>query len=41
MKTGIRFLILKFKRRTAAVSFDDHLLRDIGLSRVVMEFAGI
>jgi len=40
MKNGIRFLKLKFKWRAQSVQLDDHLLRDLGLSRVLAEFAG-
>jgi uncharacterized protein YjiS (DUF1127 family) len=39
MKNRIRFLKLKFRRR-APMPLDNHLLRDLGLSRVLAEFAG-
>jgi uncharacterized protein YjiS (DUF1127 family) len=40
MKNGIRFLTRKFKRHAQSVQLDDHVLRDLGLSRVLAEFAG-
>jgi uncharacterized protein YjiS (DUF1127 family) len=40
MKNKIRFLKLKFRRRAQSVPLDNHLLRDLGLSRVLAEFAG-
>jgi uncharacterized protein YjiS (DUF1127 family) len=40
MTNGIRFLKLKFRRRAQSAQLDNHLLRDLGLSRVIAEFAG-
>jgi uncharacterized protein YjiS (DUF1127 family) len=40
MKNRIRFLKLKFRWRAQSVPLDNHLLRDLGLSRVLAEFAG-
>jgi len=40
MKNRIRFFKLKFRRRAQSLSLDNHLLRDLGLSRVLAEFAG-
>jgi hypothetical protein len=39
MTTAIRFLKLKLKRYRPAAHLDDHLLRDLGVSRIVSEFA--
>jgi hypothetical protein len=39
MKTGIRFFKLKFKRHLPTAQFDEHLLRDLGLSRVLVVFS--
>jgi uncharacterized protein YjiS (DUF1127 family) len=40
MKNRIKFLKLKFRRRAQPLPLDNHLLRDLGLSRVLAEFAG-
>lgn len=39
MTTAIRMLKLKLRRNRRPPHFDDHLLRDLGVSRVVCEFA--
>jgi uncharacterized protein YjiS (DUF1127 family) len=39
MTTAIKLLKLKLRRSKHAVHLDDHLLRDLGVSRVLSEFA--
>jgi uncharacterized protein YjiS (DUF1127 family) len=39
MTNAIRLLKLKLKRCRPIAYLDDHLLRDLGVSRVVSEFA--
>ncbi|HEY7747450.1 MAG TPA: hypothetical protein VH933_02085 [Aestuariivirgaceae bacterium] len=38
MTTAIRFLKAKFRRHVHPSHLDDHLLRDLGVSRMVFEF---
>jgi hypothetical protein len=39
MTTAIKLLKFKFRRNRRRPHLDDHLLRDLGVSRVVLEFA--
>jgi uncharacterized protein YjiS (DUF1127 family) len=39
MTTAIKLLKLKLRRNRHTEYLDDHLLRDLGVSRVVSEFA--
>jgi hypothetical protein len=39
MTNAINFLKLRLKRQRPAAHLDDHLLRDLGVSRIVSEFA--
>jgi hypothetical protein len=39
MTTAIKFLKLKLKRHKPAALLDEHLLQDLGLSRIISEFA--
>ena len=39
MTNAIKFLQMRLKRQKPAAHLDDHLLRDLGVSRVVVEFA--
>jgi uncharacterized protein YjiS (DUF1127 family) len=39
MTAAIKLLKLKLKRNRRALHLDEHLLRDLGVSRVMSEFA--
>jgi uncharacterized protein YjiS (DUF1127 family) len=39
MTTALRLLKIKLRHRRAAAQLDEHLLRDLGVSRIVSEFA--
>jgi uncharacterized protein YjiS (DUF1127 family) len=39
MTAAIKLLKLKLRRNRTALHLDDHLLRDLGVSRVLSEFA--
>ena len=39
MTAAIKLLKLKLKRHRRALHLDEHLLRDLGVSRVMSEFA--